>query len=106
MGSPTCGLSAGVPAGMLKGSLMPGMPGGMLGSTGAGGGCGMSGVGSSGIGCSFWISNAGRNVTVPGITRLSLRYTFATLWLAEGTGYDRLEQVIGSRIVPKRYGSQ
>jgi hypothetical protein len=36
IGSPTCGLSPGVLAGMFNGSLMPGMPGGMLGSAGAG----------------------------------------------------------------------
>src|SRR5215207_9340161 len=68
IGSPTCGLSLGVLVGMLNGSLMPGMPGGMLGSAGAGGGCGMSGVGSSGIGCSSGMSNASRNVPVPSLT--------------------------------------
>jgi len=68
IGSPTCGLSLGVLVGMLNGSLMPGIPGGMLGSAGAGGGCGMSGVGSSGIGCSSGMSNASRNVPVPSLT--------------------------------------
>jgi hypothetical protein len=65
IGSPTCGLSLGVLAGMLNGSLIPGMPGGILGSVGAGDGCGMSGVGSLGMGCSSGIGNAGRNLPVP-----------------------------------------